>query len=137
MPHQPPETTATTRRLTAFLAEPDPAARAVLADILERRFAVVVQAASLVEAREKITACQPDLAIVAARLPDGQTGEFQLRRRSLLAVWRSAYFSWPVATASEVDPAIATGDADQQSPPPPGQAGPGDVGVPQSLPGLL
>jgi ATP-dependent helicase/DNAse subunit B len=46
-------------------------------------------------------------------LPDGQTGEFQLRRRSLLAVWRSAYFSWPVATASEVDPAIATGDADQ------------------------
>jgi diguanylate cyclase (GGDEF)-like protein len=73
MPHQPPETTATTRRLTAFLAEPDPAARAVLADILERRFAVVVQAASLVEAREKITACQPDLAIVAARLPDGQT----------------------------------------------------------------
>ncbi|OLN30902.1 hypothetical protein DVDV_0346 [Desulfovibrio sp. DV] len=71
MTHQPPETASAPRRLTAFLAEPDPTARAVLAALLEPRFAVVVQAETLAEARDMAPACQPDLAVVAARLPDG------------------------------------------------------------------
>ncbi|WP_043639826.1 GGDEF domain-containing protein [Desulfovibrio sp. TomC] len=71
MTHQPSETPAASRRLTALLVEPDPAVRDVLAESLKPRFAVVLLAGTLAEAREKVLAGQPDLAVVAARLPDG------------------------------------------------------------------
>ena len=59
------------RRLTALLAEADPTARDVLADILAARFAEVVEARSLAEAREIARTRRPDLVVAGARFPDG------------------------------------------------------------------
>ncbi|MYL83714.1 diguanylate cyclase [Desulfovibrio aerotolerans] len=71
MPRRTPATNAPGRRLTALLAEADPPSRDVLADILAARFAEVITAASLAEARDMAQTRQPDLVVAGARFPDG------------------------------------------------------------------
>ena len=71
MPRRNPATNAPGRRLTALLAEADPPSRDVLADILAARFAEVVTATSLAEARDMAQTRQPDLVVAGARFPDG------------------------------------------------------------------
>lgn len=66
-----PAVNAPGRRLTALLAEADPSARAILTDILAARFAEVIVADSLAEARTLAQSRRPALAVAAARLPDG------------------------------------------------------------------
>jgi diguanylate cyclase (GGDEF)-like protein len=72
MPHHPHPPSAPTRRFSALVAEADPAVAALLADALGPRSALATTR-TLAEAKAALALGRPDLAVVAARLPDGPT----------------------------------------------------------------
>uniref|UniRef100_I2PXK6 diguanylate cyclase n=1 Tax=Desulfovibrio sp. U5L TaxID=596152 RepID=I2PXK6_9BACT len=91
------------KRTTVLLAEAEGVPRDVLASLLAPRFDAVVTAASLAEAREAMARGEPDMAVVAARLPGGGA--------ALAAALRQACRSMPLfltGTAEDVLSVLTT-----------------------------
>jgi diguanylate cyclase (GGDEF)-like protein len=71
MPHQLSMPSVLSRRVSVLVAEADPAVAALLAEALSPRAVSLTMARSLAEARDALAEAEPDLALIAARLPDG------------------------------------------------------------------
>jgi DNA-binding response OmpR family regulator len=67
-----------------LIVEDDPALRAAMARVVAQAGAEIFEAASLVEARERLLEAAPDLVLLDVRLPDGsgvELAEFAARQR--------------------------------------------------------